>query len=371
MSNTTQSSLGFQSNSPLIGLIWFETIAACIALVLTLSSLLIIYLLFSHSYGLGFLGNFLSLIVFYSQKEFREISTGLLFMFITISNFFHLVSLAIEFLTIYNIIIFRQGFLQCQFTFYVQNISRAMSTYFMVTVALDRFIRTELPMRSKKICTKQNILILTCIYFIIFAIFWSFYFYPYISQDPITGSCIYDTTKIVFYYFIINLYMPIRTVFICFIPVIIMFLANLKMLMNIRHSKRRVTNATTIPTTETNLPAPYGSDVQDKKAKRRLSALDRMLFYMMVANITIFIITQIPFHIYCCIRNSLTGLDSSTAQLVRAILLIWSSLYFGIAFYFYCLASPLFRQKFIKMLQKIICYHNMNRLRGSMGRSTG
>ncbi len=226
-----------------------------------------------------------------------------------------------------------------------------MSTYFMVTISIDRLIRSELPMRSKMICTKRNTILITCFYLIIFSLFWSFFLYPFASQDPITGACSYQKSAS-YYYFISYIHAIIRAIIICFIPVLIMFVANIRMLINIRESKRRITNGTTAPSSDTNFPVPNGSNSRERPS-RRMSALDRMLYYMMVANVTLFIITQIPFHIYSCIRNSLNGLDTFTASLIRAILLIWSSLYFGIAFYFYCLGSPLFRQKFIKIAKKI------------------
>ncbi|CAF4251909.1 unnamed protein product, partial [Adineta steineri] len=122
--------------------IWITTGCACFA------------------YGLGFVGNVLSLIIFCTQDEFRKISTGLLFILITISNFIHLWTLASDYLTLYNIAMYSNMLMQCRYSYYIQNISRALSTYWMVTVALDRLIRTEYPMRSKKICTKHNVIII-------------------------------------------------------------------------------------------------------------------------------------------------------------------------------------------------------------------
>ena len=291
--------------------------------------------------------------IFYSQEEFRKISTGILFLLITISDFFHLSTLIIEFLTVYSIYIFRNVFFQCRLEYFVENISRAMSTYFMVTIAIDRLIRSEYPMRSKKICTKRNVMLITIIYLIIFCLFWSFFLYPLSTQDPITGVCSYNVSAS-YAYFIANTHIFIRAVLVCFVPAVIMLLANIRMLMNIRQSRRRVTNASTIQSSETNVPLPNASKAKEK-ADRKLTALDRMLYYMMIANVSIFIITQLPFHIYSCIRNNLTGLSAHTALLIRAMLLIWSSLYFGVGFYFYCLASPLFRQKFIRVGKKIFC----------------
>lgn len=316
----------------------------------------------SFSYGLGFLGNILSLIVFYCHKEFRKVSTGVLFILITLSNFFHLGALAVEFLTIYNVTVFQNVLFQCQFTYFVQNVSRAMSTYFMVTVSMDRFIRSELPMRSKMLCTRRNVAILTGIYLCMFGVFWSFFLYPFVSQNPLTGACNYRASES-YFYFLMYLHVPIRAVFVCFIPVLIMLGANIRMLMNIRHSRNRVADGLTVPTSNTNFAVSSNRHSQRGRRPRRMTAIDRMLYYMMVANASIFIITQIPFHLYSCIRNNLVGLDTITAQLIRAMLLIWSSLYFGIAFYFYCLTSPLFREKFLRIMRRIFCCQNINQPR--------
>jgi hypothetical protein len=142
-----------------------------------------------------------------------------------------------------------------------------------------------------------------------------------------------------------------------------MLAANIRMLMNIRQSRNRVSNGgSTVPSSNVNVPIPNG---QRKPSRRRMSAIDRMLYYMMIANVSIFIITQIPFHIYSCIKNNLIGLEPFTGTLIRAILLIWSSLYFGIGFYFYCLASPLFRQKFTKIFKKIFRCQTMPEVRSN------
>ena len=258
--------------------------------------------------------------------------------------------------------------LQCRLLYFVQNVSRAMSTYFMVTIALDRLIRSELPMRSKKICTKCNTILITLVYLIAFCAFWSFYLYPAITQNSITGSCSFSVSAS-YLYFLLYVHMPVRAVFICFIPALIVLLANLRMLVNIRRSSRRVNMGTVGPPSEINTHVPMPGHLSVNAAKRRrISALDRMLFYMMIANVSLFLVTQVPFHIYSCVRTNLSVTNPFVALLLRAILLTWSSLYFGIAFYFYCLASPLFRKKFIKIVKKLVCYQQLPQL--TTGQST-
>ncbi|CAF1507309.1 unnamed protein product, partial [Adineta steineri] len=83
------SIIGLQS--PIVIFIWFEIIAACLV------------------YGLGFIGNIFSLIIFCSLDEFRRISTGCFFLLTTIANSFHLWTLTTEFLGVYNVYIYSGG----------------------------------------------------------------------------------------------------------------------------------------------------------------------------------------------------------------------------------------------------------------------
>ncbi|UJR32105.1 hypothetical protein I4U23_019573 [Adineta vaga] len=319
--------------SPIVILIWFEIIAACLV------------------YGLGFIGNILSLIIFCSLSEFRRISTGYFFLLTTIFNSFHLWTLSTEFLGVFEVYIYSNEFLKCRLNFYVQNVSRAMSTYLAVGIALDRLIRSELPLRSRVICTRRNAAIYTILHFIIFALIWSLWLSPSITQDPITLRCIYTRSRTLYFY-LTQVQMPARLVLVCIIPVIVMISANARMLYNMRQSHRRVANHMEIPTALTTISAKPTR----KSTLRRMTALDRMLFYMMLANIITFILTQIPFHIYTMVRIYYPASDPLSNSLVRALLLIWSSLYFGVAFYLYCLASPLFREKFMLISKTLFQY---------------
>ncbi len=318
--------------------------------MIVLISLLINPGFFFDSYGLGFIGNLFALIVFSSLLEFRRISTGILFLLMTISNFFHLWTLAIEFIRICGYNIYPNRFFQCRLDPFVENISRAMSTYFSVGIAVDRFIRSEIPIRSKVICTRRNIFIVTIIVFIIFCLFWSFYLLPF--DDQITGNCVYNQSTS-YQFFVINVHIPLRAVFLCVIPVITMTVANIRMMSNIRKARNRISdmpqmvegNRSSTIISSTVITGPVG---------RRTLAIDRMLVYMMAANVLTFIVTQIPFHTYMVIQVYIDTFDSYTDSLIYAMLLIWSSIYFGIAFYLYCLASPLFRRKFFRICRKLI-----------------
>jgi hypothetical protein len=122
-----------------------------------------------------------------------------------------------------------------------------------------------------------------------------------------------------------------------------MCLANIRMLYNIRQSRRRVHNVT-------------AHTISSGLLLRGMTPLDQMLFYMMLTSVGTFIITQIPFHIYTLVQANYSIYDAWDNALIRSFLLIWSSIFFGVGFYFYCLASPLFREKFLMMRQRIVNY---------------
>ncbi|CAF3595075.1 unnamed protein product [Rotaria sp. Silwood1] len=308
-------------------LVLLEIIAACI------------------TYGLGFIGNLLSLIIFFSQEEFRNVSTGALFILMTFSNTIHLCTLTTEFLAMFNSYAYSNVFLQCRLNYFVQNVSRTVSTYLAVAITLDRLIRSELPMRSRIICTRRNVIKLTLIYLMIFSILYSFWFCPMVTMNPITNTCSTSQSPI-YYYFISNIYLPIRLIIVCIIPVVIMSLANIRMLLNIKQSRQRVDPRNQIDTNVTGISMSI--------INGRMTPIDRMLFYMMLTSVGTFIITQIPFNVYTLIRANYDIIDLNTHLLVRAILLIWSSIYFGIGFYLYCFGSPLFREKFFLMSKKLV-----------------
>ncbi|UJR14643.1 hypothetical protein I4U23_001636 [Adineta vaga] len=213
----------------LIGLYYFEITASCLV------------------YLLGFIGNLFALIIFASLADFRKISTGVLFLLMTISNFFHLWTLATESIAAYGYHLYPHVFFQCRLNPFVKNVSRAMSTYFSVGITIDRLIRSEFPMRSRLICTRRNVCKLAILFLILFCFFWSFYLFSLSTQDPITRNCNYNQSES-YFLFLSKINIPLRAVFFCLIPIILMVLANARMLYNIRQSHQRIADVQTINT---------------------------------------------------------------------------------------------------------------------------
>jgi hypothetical protein len=147
---------------------------------------------------------------------------------------------------------------------------------------------------------------------------------------------------------------PIRFLLVCIIPSGVMLGCSGRMLYNIRKSHRRVAQQTA---TIAIIPVPISkASGTNSKNQRKALAVDNMLLLMVIANIVAYIITQIPFDIYSVVYGYETDDDFISYSLTRAFLLMWSSVYFGVGFYLYCIASPQFRKQSLTKIQSIfIC----------------
>lgn len=300
----------------------------------------------------------LSLYIFYTQEEFRKISTGLLYLLMTLFNTIHLYVLAIEFLRLYNINIYQGSVLNCGLNSFIQNVTRATSTYLAVAVAIDRLIRSELPVQSRYICTRRNAVIWTIVTVIIFIAIWSSYLYQMSFYNAALDRCVNQPASLSYY----NRYIHdiARTVILCVIPIVFIVAANLRLTFNIRASRRRVHGTDRILRDAQSMYTNRftGAD-QSTATVGRSTSFDRMNLYMMMANVTALFITQTPFHIQQISANYVTISDPIANRFVRTLSLIWSSLYFGIGFYGYCLSAPLFRRKCLKVLKNLVpCRRN-------------
>jgi hypothetical protein len=132
-----------------------------------------------------------------------------------------------------------------------------------------------------------------------------------------------------------------------------------RMIANIRQSKNRVAqqNSPHNPAIAT-VGVPISKEIKTSDPNRRqTAAIDQMLFLMVLANVITYIITQIPFNIYTFYYEYETSDDFTLYSLLRAFLLMWNSIYFGIGFYLFCITSSQFRKQFITKIKTLcICY---------------
>jgi hypothetical protein len=211
-------------------------------------------------------------------------------------------------------------------------------------------------------CTSKNVIKLFIIYFFFSILFYAFFFHPQNVFDS-DEQCSFPYNG-PFRLFALNIMPPIRFILICVIPTILMIGCGIRMLSNIRQAKRRIGQQTavqlvTIATTV--VLTSKGSNTNDEN-RRKTTSINHMLFLMVLANVMAYIITQIPFNIYTLYYGYEASDDYTLYSLMRAFLLMWSSVYFGIGFYLFYIASPEFRKEFRTKIKTLcICYHPLRR----------
>lgn len=308
-------------------------------------------------YAAGFLGNFLSFILFI-QKELRQVSTGFCFLLLNVFSTIHLASLVVEFVDSIFDVQYGSSIFRCQFTLWLQNVTRTVCGFLAATISFDRFLRSEYPMRSRVWCTMKNVIILCVGYLLFSAIFYALFFYPLnIFDDQGQCSFSYNTT---FRIFALNVLPPLRFLVVCVIPTVLMVGCGGRMLYNIRQSRQRITmqaarNNAPIATTG---PSGLQTSQTNERNARPVAAIDQMLVLMVLANVVAYILTQLPFNAYTLYYGYETLNDYTVYSLTRSFLLMWGSVYFGVGFYLFCLTSSQFRRQFWEKIKNncLFCF---------------
>jgi len=137
-----------------------------------------------------------------------------------------------------------------------------------------------------------------------------------------------------------------------------------RMLYNIRQSRKRISQQTTLQITtiaKIIIPISKASSTKNNQ-QRQKTTIDHMLLLMVIANVFTYIVTQIPFNIYAIYYGYETTISYLSYSLTRSFLLMWSSIYFGVGFYLFCIASPQFRKQFLTKIKVLcICYRPLQR----------
>ncbi|CAF3424360.1 unnamed protein product [Rotaria sp. Silwood1] len=321
-------------------------------------------------YIAGFIGNFFASLLFV-QKELRQVSTGLLFLLLTITNTIHLLSLIFEFVdSLFVIQIFPFDVFRCQFILWLQNATRTICSFLATTVSIDRFLRSEYLMLSRRWCTPKNVCKLSIIYLLFSILLYSFFFYPLNTFDN-EGFCTFDFNG-TFRILAVYVMPPIRFTLICIIPTVIMVACGCRMVYNVGQSRKRVTQQTiTHNQTLATIVVPILQSTNTTNNDRRQNiASDRVLLSMVIINIIAYIITQIPFNSYAVYYGYETTKNSLSHSLTRSFLLMWSSVYFGVGFYLFCCASRQFRKQFLIKIKIINIFRHSSQRRMSLTRNT-
>ncbi|CAF2425837.1 unnamed protein product [Rotaria sp. Silwood2] len=304
-------------------------------------------------YIAGFMGNFFASLLFV-QKELRQVSTGLLFLLLNITNTIHLLSLIFEFIdSLFLIQIFPSDVFRCQFILWLQNATRTICSFLATTVSVDRFLRSEYPILSRRWCIPKNAFKLSIIYLLFSILLYAFFFYPLNTFDD-EGFCTFGFNG-TFHIFAVYVMPPIRFTLICIIPTTIMIVCGCRMVYNIGQSRKRVAQQTIIQnqTLTTTVASLSTSTSIINNDRRQNITTDRTLLLMVILNIIAYIITQLPFNSYSVYYGYEATKNNLSYSLTRSFLLMWSSVYFGVSFYLFSCASRQFRKQFLTRIKTI------------------
>jgi hypothetical protein len=186
-------------------------------------------------YVAGLAGNILSFLLL-ARSDFRQVSTGLTFLFLNIFGTMHLFSVVVEFLdSIFQFQMIGSAAFRCQFILWLQNVTRTICSFLATTISIDRFLRSEYPMLSRIWCTPSNIVRILCLYCLFSMGFYTFFFHPSNIFD-VHGLCsfVYHRSLRIF---ILKILPSIRFVKLCLLPSLIMLICGARMISNIRRSK--------------------------------------------------------------------------------------------------------------------------------------
>ncbi|UJR37137.1 hypothetical protein I4U23_029841 [Adineta vaga] len=288
---------------------------------------------------LGFIGNIASLITF-SRLTLRKVSTGCLFIVLAISDTLFLTICVIDFvefglqIPFYRRISYNE---LCKFRSFITNVSQVVSSWTLVTISLDRWIRTRFPYKSGSLCTPKKALLVVAVLITVAIGLYAQTLAPFYGilipgfSIAACGPSIFDINYFLFYF----LYWSIVQIFVVsIIPVILMLLFLIDIYINIRSRKRAVVQP--------------GNTIHETNKSKHQRTLQNQLLVLMLSSIAIFFITTTPVAIY----KIASPRQKSISTEILSIASIWvglgwfQTLNYAVNFYSHCLTSTLFRKEF-------------------------
>ena len=153
--NTTTTSIG--RPQPPNGGNMESTIASVFQKNLILYGYIILFLL-------GFFGHVNSILIFL-DRTLRSVSTSCLFICITLSDIIYLSTCIYDFLyTGLGLTYISQqnntnlANILCRFRSFVQSVAMCSSSWILLSIAIDRWLRIRFPFQVRKLCTKRRVL---------------------------------------------------------------------------------------------------------------------------------------------------------------------------------------------------------------------
>ncbi|UJR28197.1 hypothetical protein I4U23_009448 [Adineta vaga] len=282
----------------------------------------------------GFLGNFLSILVF-SRKTLRSRSCSIYFLALSVSDVHVLLGYTIESLLFhgYNIQLLSNS-LMCKLIIFLIYASTDISNYLLTFAALDRCILiSNYPMRFR-FCRKSTAkLIILCV-IILFSLINSHLLLGFHVDE--SGACLPMNT--VYNYFYTNYYDSyidiIKTVLL---PFIIIFICNIFIIF--KYTRRTHSLV-------------FKSSLKRKSRRRREK--DRQLTWFLLSTSILFILLSLPSEINDFIRSYMSKnfekIYSCQMWTCTTILILIHQINHASHFYVYTLTGPIFRKEFQKLI---------------------
>ncbi|CAF0992218.1 unnamed protein product [Adineta ricciae] len=296
---------------------------------------------------LGFMGNMLSLVTF-SRLTLRKVSTGCLFIVLAISDTLFLVISVFDFVEFGLQIPFYRHLPYnelCRFRTFISCVSQFLSSWTLVTISVDRWIRARFPYKSGSLCTPKKALIVVGVILLIDVGLYAQVLTPLFGMllpgfsIIACGPNIFNTSYLVFY---LLYWTIVQILVVSLIPATLMILLLIDIYINVQARKKAVIQPNNI-SHETN-------------KSRQQKTLQRQMFVLMLTSITIFLLTTLPVAIY----KILSPRQSNVSSSIIAVASIWvglgwfQTLNYAVNFYSHCLTSTLFRKEFQSQIRYLL-----------------
>ncbi|CAF1248846.1 unnamed protein product [Rotaria magnacalcarata] len=338
-------------------------------------------ILYSIIYILGFIGNTFAFITF-SNSRMRLISSSIFLLILSISDTFALITSLWFFLSdAFSIRLQNYSALACRFRTFFAYVFMDLSSWCLVGLALDRFLRIEIPLRAKIICTPRNAVVMVSICFLVLCGINGHYFSPGIGQErggnQTTAHCLENREAFPKYYYFYKIIWPkIDMIIFCFLPAGIMIFCNVRIIHVLRRNRHHFENQglENKQIKITNIQQALNGNSSKRKNLSRRKAIERQMSLIMSYCVIVFLCTTVPVTIYLIfieqfvVKHPNLARDNAYYIFIFRLLRAMMYVHFASNFYLYCLTSRIFRDEF---LQTITCRRNMIKTSLDDGTSLG
>lgn len=323
--------------------------------------------IFTLIYILGFTGNTLALITF-SNRRMRQISSSIFLLILSISDIIALITSLWFFLgDAFSIQLQNYSALACRIRTFFAYVCMDLSSWCIAGLAFDRFLRIEVPVRARVLCTPRNALYMILVFFLVLCGINGHYLSAGIGQERggnrTTAHCLENREAYPNYYYFYKIIWPkIDMVVFCFLPACIMILCNVRILYILRRQRHQFEGSRKYSNGHQNkgslISQSFNGSPPVSNPSLQRKALERQMSLMMLSCVIVFIFTTMPVTVYLIFLEHWivtfknfqrdNGYYVFIFRILRAIMYI----HFGCNFYLHCLTSRIFRGEF---LQTITC----------------